>query len=72
MHVACDIRFGFRQRILRNWRLPENLGPGLGDVAFSYQALTPASKWLLVIAMLLGRLEIFTLLVLLTPDYWRS
>jgi len=49
-----------------------NLGPGLGDVALSYQALTTSSKWLLVIAMLLGRLEIFTLLVLLTPDYWRS
>ncbi|MCH2354424.1 MAG: hypothetical protein MK295_08330, partial [Pseudomonadales bacterium] len=31
-----------------------------------------SSKWLLVIGMLLGRLEIFTLLVLLTPDYWRS
>ena len=49
-----------------------NLGPGLGDVALSYQALSASSKWLLVIGMLLGRLEIFTLLVLLTPDYWRS
>ncbi len=49
-----------------------NLGPGLGDVAFGYEALSTSSKWLLIVAMLLGRLEIFTLLVLLTPDYWRS
>ncbi|MFP6796769.1 MAG: TrkH family potassium uptake protein [Pseudomonadales bacterium] len=49
-----------------------NLGPGLGDVAHGYQALPTSGKWILIIAMLLGRLEIFTLLVLLTPDYWRS
>ncbi|MCZ6890286.1 MAG: TrkH family potassium uptake protein [Gammaproteobacteria bacterium] len=49
-----------------------NLGPGLGDVALNYAALDPAAKWLLILAMLLGRLEIFTLLVLLTPAYWRS
>ena len=49
-----------------------NLGPGLGDVAFSYQALTTASKWLLVIAMLLGRLELFTVLVLFIPSFWRG
>ena len=49
-----------------------NLGPGLGDVAANYQALPPATKWVLMLAMVLGRLEIFTLLVLLTPEYWRS
>ena len=49
-----------------------NLGPGLGDVAANYQALPPATKWVLMLAMVLGRLEIFTLLVVLTPDYWRS
>lgn len=48
-----------------------NLGPGLGDVALSYQSVPAGGKWLLMVAMLLGRLEIFTLLVLLTPDYWR-
>jgi trk system potassium uptake protein len=48
-----------------------NLGPGLGDVAQNYDALPDAAKWLLVAAMLLGRLEIFTLLVLLTPAFWR-
>ena len=49
-----------------------NLGPGLGSVALNYADLNAPTKWLLVLAMLLGRLEIFTLLVLLTPAYWRS
>ncbi|MCZ6619565.1 MAG: TrkH family potassium uptake protein [Gammaproteobacteria bacterium] len=48
-----------------------NLGPGLGDVALNYAGLQPGVKWLLMFTMLLGRLEIFTLLVLLTPAYWR-
>ena len=48
-----------------------NLGPGLGDVAMNYESLPAAVKWILVFAMLLGRLEIFTLLVLLTPEFWR-
>ena len=48
-----------------------NLGPGLGDVAFNYQSLPDLIKWLLIVAMMLGRLEIFTLLVLLTPAFWR-
>ncbi len=49
-----------------------NLGPGLGEVAHNYGGLPTASKWVLMVAMLLGRLEIFTLLVVLTPEYWRS
>jgi trk system potassium uptake protein TrkH len=48
-----------------------NLGPGLGDVALNYQALDASVKWVLIFTMLLGRLEIFTLLVLLTPAFWR-
>lgn len=48
-----------------------NLGPGLGDVAGNYMSLGAGSKWLLIAAMILGRLEIFTLLVLLTPAFWR-
>lgn len=48
-----------------------NLGPGLGDVALNYADQTATTKWILVLAMLLGRLEIFTLLVLLTPAFWR-
>ena len=49
-----------------------NLGPGLGSVGTSYAHLNDAAKWILCFAMLLGRLEIFTLLVLLTPAYWRK
>jgi trk system potassium uptake protein TrkH len=48
-----------------------NLGPGLGDVALNYGELSAPVKWLLIFAMLLGRLEIFTLLVLMTPAFWR-
>ena len=48
-----------------------NLGPGLGDVALTYANIGDFSKWVLCFAMLLGRLEIFTLLVLLVPAFWR-
>lgn len=49
-----------------------NLGPGLGAVAAQYGEITDFAKWVLSFAMLLGRLEIFTLLVLLTPTFWRQ
>ena len=49
-----------------------NLGPGLGEVAVNFATLGDFSKWVLVVAMLFGRLEIFTLLVLFTPAFWRS
>ncbi|WP_136254054.1 TrkH family potassium uptake protein [Onishia niordana] len=48
-----------------------NLGPGLGEVASHYGDMPDAAKWILVLAMLLGRLEIFTVLVLFTPAFWR-
>ncbi len=48
-----------------------NLGPGLGGVASGFMDLTDAAKWISVAGMLLGRLEIFTLLVLITPTFWR-
>ena len=48
-----------------------NLGPGLGDVGSNYSAINDFSKWVLVISMLLGRLEIFTVLVLFSPAFWR-
>lgn len=49
-----------------------NLGPGLGEVAAHYGEITDFAKWVLSFAMLLGRLEIFTLLVLFTPTFWRQ
>jgi trk system potassium uptake protein TrkH len=48
-----------------------NLGPGLGDVASGFMSLSDTAKWISVAGMLLGRLEIFTLLVLITPTFWR-
>ena len=48
-----------------------NLGPGLADVAETYGHLPVMAKWILCFAMLLGRLEVFTLLVLFTPMFWR-
>lgn len=48
-----------------------NLGPGLGDVANGFMTLDDRAKWLAIAGMLLGRLEIFTLLVLITPTFWR-
>jgi trk system potassium uptake protein TrkH len=48
-----------------------NLGPGLGEVSSGFMTLPDTAKWVAVAGMLLGRLEIFTLLVLITPTFWR-
>ncbi|MEE8118907.1 MAG: TrkH family potassium uptake protein [Gammaproteobacteria bacterium] len=48
-----------------------NLGPGLGEVAANYGDINDAAKWVLLFVMILGRLEIFTLLVLFTPTFWK-
>ncbi len=48
-----------------------NLGPALGEAGAHWGPLTDTTKWLMSFAMLLGRLEIFTILVLLTPAYWK-
>ena len=49
-----------------------NLGPGFGDVTAQYGSIPDITKYILGFAMILGRLEIFTLLVLLTPAFWQS
>ena len=52
-----------------------NVGPGLGPIigpAGSFQPLPEPAKWLLSAAMLLGRLELFTVLVLFVPRFWRD
>lgn len=49
-----------------------NLGPALGEAGANYGQLHYVTKWLTSFAMLLGRLELFTILVLFTPAYWRS
>ena len=48
-----------------------NLGPGLGDVATGFMTIPDTAKWIAIAGMLLGRLEIFTLLVLFTPTFWQ-
>lgn len=52
-----------------------NVGPGLGDVigpSGTFQPLPDSAKWLMCIGMLLGRLELFTVLVLFLPAFWRN
>jgi trk system potassium uptake protein TrkH len=52
-----------------------NVGPGIGDVigpVQNFAALSDPSKWIICAVMILGRLEIFTALILLTPEFWRS
>jgi len=49
-----------------------NLGPGLGEVAANYASLEDFSLVVLSFAMLFGRLEIFTLLLLFTPAFWKK
>ena len=49
-----------------------NLGPGLGVVSLHYGDISNVAKLILAFAMVLGRLEIFTLLVLLSPSFWRD
>ncbi|MEW6445094.1 MAG: TrkH family potassium uptake protein [Pseudomonadota bacterium] len=48
-----------------------NLGPGLGGVSANFATVPDAAKWVGCVAMILGRLEVFTLLVLFTPVFWR-
>lgn len=52
-----------------------NVGPGLGEIigpAGNYKSLSDEVKWLFSLAMMLGRLELLTVLVLLFPDFWRT
>jgi len=52
-----------------------NLGPGFGDIIGpngNYQTFTDTAKWLMTAGMLIGRLEIFTVLILFSPHFWKS
>lgn len=48
-----------------------NLGPGLGEVAANYGGISDSAKWILSFSMLLGRLEILTLMALMHKAFWR-
>lgn len=52
-----------------------NVGPGLGELigpSGNFESLPSAGKWILAFAMILGRLEIFTVIIVLSPVYWRG
>jgi trk system potassium uptake protein TrkH len=52
-----------------------NVGPGLGNIvgpAGNFSSLPDGAKWLMSFGMLLGRLELFTVLILFTPGFWRN
>jgi trk system potassium uptake protein TrkH len=51
-----------------------NIGPGLGTVGpvFTYSHVADTGKWFLSFLMMLGRLELFTVLVIFTPTFWRK
>lgn len=49
-----------------------NLGPGLGEVSVNFHDITAFQKWMLAFTMLLGRLEIVSLMVLFMPSFWQQ
>ena len=49
-----------------------NVGPALGSVSSNFVGIPDEAKWILTLAMVCGRLEIFSLLVLFTPAFWKS
>ena len=48
------------------------MGPALGEAGLNYASLNDPAKVILSLAMLLGRLEIYTVLVLLLPEFWTA
>ena len=52
-----------------------NVGPGMGDIigpVGNFKSLNDSAKWILTIAMMVGRLELLTVLVLFVPHFWRN
>jgi trk system potassium uptake protein TrkH len=52
-----------------------NVGPGLGDIigpAGTFAPLPDAAKWILAVGMLMGRLEILSVVIVLSPGFWRG
>ena len=52
-----------------------NVGPGLGSTIGpngNFSSLPDLSKWILTIGMILGRLELFAILILFVPSFWRN
>ena len=68
--VRLEVRFA-DPALLAEPRQLRGLGPIIGPGG-TFQPLPDAAKWLLSFAMLLGRLELFTVLILLVPAFWRD
>ena len=51
-----------------------NIGPGLGSVGptDNFALIPDAGKWVLSFCMIMGRLELYTLLILFLPEYWKK
>ena len=71
--AACGL--GFQTSVSAAATALTNVGPGLGPIvgpAGNFSSLGDPEKWLLSAGMLLGRLELFTLFVMITPRFWRD
>ena len=51
-----------------------NVGPALGDAgpADNYASMPAMGKWILIFCMLTGRLEVYTVLILIVPQFWKK
>ena len=76
LSVALSVTgLGFQTSVSAAATALTNVGPGLGPIigpSGTFGSLPPVSKWLLAGGMLVGRLELFTLFVLITPRFWRD
>lgn len=72
--IMMGLGVGFMESIGTVVSSMGNMGPGLGTCgpAYTWSGLPDAAKWLLSFLMLLGRLELFTVLLLFTSDFWRK
>ena len=71
--ILCISGLGFEESISSMVSCLGNVGPGLGHLGplDNYQSLPAFAKWFLSFAMLVGRLEIFTVLLIFTPNFWK-
>ena len=67
-------KFGFIEAYGISVSSISNVGPALGTLgpAYSWSALPAAAKWLSTLLMLIGRLELFTILLMFTTSFWKK
>ena len=72
--VLCFNGLGFEESISAMVSSLANVGPGLGRLGpiESYSSIPTFSKWFLSFVMLIGRLELFTVLLIFTPEFWKK